>query len=353
MSDTAKKRVLIVGAGKIAGLNELDPARRKPATHAGMVISTPGLELAGVVDVDAVAARRFADAFACNFFFDDLAAALSATEPDVATVAVPYRYQAAVVHRILDHPDRPACLVLEKPLSAKLADAKRLVAATKAAGIRILVNNEVAAPIYRDLENVIARQFAGEVISASAWCSSGMHAVGVHILGILCRLFGRPAWVRATAESEHVASLPFSSNFVPEDPRIHGMIVFERGTTAFLTNSALTGYTFKEIEITCRGGRLRLGDNGTSLSVWSPAVPGASTISYTLQPPVRIAADLGTAFSALGGYLASDDPDAGQDVVGADAALLVYRLLDALVVSARTGRDVELKPDGDEYGEGN
>lgn len=333
------KRVLTIGAGRIAGLNEADPVRRKPATHAGMATATPGLSLAGVVDVDRDAAARLAGIFAAPFHHHDVDTALAQLRPDVVTIAAPYRAQAEIALRVLDHRDRPRQLLLEKPLAASLTDAERIIATAHARGVRVLVNNEVAAPIYRNLETALAERFAGGAISAAAWCSSGMHAVGVHLLGVLCRLFGRPAWVRAISETEPVESLAFSTNFTLDDPRIHAMIMFECGVSAFLTNSALTCYSFKEIEITCRTGRLRLSGNGTVLQAWSTATPGASTLSYALAPPEELAVDRSTAFAALGAYLASDDIDAGQDVVGAAAALRVYRLLDSLVASSRAGRD--------------
>lgn len=335
------KPVLIVGAGRIGGLNEADADRKRPCTHAGAVISQPGLRLAGVVDV----ARARAEAMAATFetsAFDDLAKALVETRPEIVMVAVPYRHNREAVEQLLDHPDRPRKLLVEKPLAHDLASAEAIVLACEERGVRLLVNNECAAPVYGRMRQSLEEDLRGEAISVSAWCSSGLHAVGIHLIGAMRYLFGDVAWVRAIGETERVENLPFSTNFQPDDPRVHGMLMFRSGVTGFLTNSALTQYTYKEIEVTCRGGRLRLSDNGSRLDRWTTATPGTSTISYRLSGPKELDIPAGTVFSVIGDYLASDDPDAGQDVLGGREGLETYRVLDAMVRSAAGNREVQV-----------
>jgi predicted dehydrogenase len=120
------------------------------------------------------------------------------------------------------------------------------------------------------------------------------------------------------------------------------MLMFESGISAFLTNSALTKYTYKEIEVTCRSGKLRLSDNGNLLQIWRLAAPGASSLSYRLSEPVRVPVMQETAFAKIGEFLASENPRAGSDILGGEVALELYRTLDALTRSAREGRDIQL-----------
>ena len=337
----AAKKVLIVGAGRIAGLNERDPARRKPCTHAGAILSQPGLELAGVVDLDLERAREFARGFDLAFAGTDISAAMAQIRPDIVTVAVPYRIQHDVVMGIAGGPHRPHRMLLEKPLADDLARAETLVSACRDTGIDLLISNECVAPVYDQIRSLIADRFGDEVISASAWCSSGMHAVGIHMIGILRHLFGEVAWVRAVGETEYVDSLPFSANFVPDDPRVHGMLIFRNSVSAFLTNSALTRYTYKEIEIICRDGKIRLSDNGNLLQLWSTAEPGTSTLSYKLSEPETIPVEPGTAFGAIGRCLAAAE-NVGHSIIGGAQGLATYGVLDALIRSAREDREIHL-----------
>jgi predicted dehydrogenase len=336
------RKALIVGAGRIAGLNELDPARRKPCTHVG-ALRAGHVDIAGVVDADMSRATEFAGLLGIGHAGTSLDEALFRIEPDIVTVAVPYWHQHDVVAAIAGHPRRPRKLLLEKPLAANLAHAQAIVDRCRKEGLSVLVNNECAAPVFGQMKAIIAEEFGNRTLSVSAWCSSGMHAVGIHMLGALRLLFGPIAWVRSIAETERVESLPFSTNFTADDPRIHGMLMFESGVSGFLTNSALTSFTYKEIEVMCRHGKVRLSDNGNLLQVWRPATPGQSSISYGLTAPVNVAIEPATAFSRIGQFLGSDEDTAGQDVLGGDIALEVYRALDALVRSAREGREIKLK----------
>lgn len=337
------KRMLIVGAGRIAGLNEQDPVRRKPCTHAGMAQAQAGLELVGVVDAEIDRARDFAALFGLERAFDDLDDALATLSPDIVTIAVPYQHQAEIAMRIAQSRHLPAQLLLEKPLAETLARAEAIIAACEEAGIAVLVNNECAAAVYAQIRDLLRERFDDEVISVSAWCSSGMNAIGIHLIGVLRFLFGDLALAHARAETEYVASLPFSTNFVPEDPRVHAMLTFESGISGFLINSALTRYTYKELEITCRGGKLRLSDNTDLLQVWTTAPPGASTLSYRLAEPEIIPVAAGTVFDAVGGFLASG-PGSGQDIIGGREGLANYRVLDGLVQAAREDRSVAFLP---------
>jgi predicted dehydrogenase len=334
--------VLIVGAGRIAGLNELDPVRRKPCTHAGMVLANDELALAGVVDVDKRAADQFAAHFAIGFAGTDLADALARVRPDVVTVAVPYHLQFDVVLSICEARHRPRTVLLEKPLADTFERARAMIQRCEDANVKVLVNNECAAPIYERIKQLIRERYNNDVISVTAWCSSGMHAVGVHMIGVMLTLFGRVRWVHAVLEREYVASLPFSTNFVPDDPRVQGLLVFESGLVGFLMNSALTSYTYKELEVTCRAGKLRLSDNGAVLRLWSTAIPGESTLSHRLSDPIEDEGVPGTAFDVMGNWLATGG-DAGQHVIGAERALETYQVLDALVQSGRESRPVHLR----------
>jgi predicted dehydrogenase len=337
------KRALIIGAGRIAGLNEREADRRKPCTHAGALMSPGDIALSGVVDQDIARACEFARLFSIPYSGNDIEIALSEVKPNLVTVAVPYWLQHDVVMAIASSAHRPKKILLEKPLADSLERAEAIIGSCRRAGISVLVNNECAAPVFEQMKIILKEDLRDEVISVSAWCSSGMHAVGIHMLGILRYLFGRVVWVRAVAETEPVKSLPFSTNFTPDDPRIHAMLMFESGVSCFLTNSALMQYTCKEVEVTCRSGRLRLSDNGNLLQLWRPAAPGTSTVSYRLATPESVPIDRGTVFSRIGQFLSSDDLDAGSDTLGGDIALETYRTLDALIRSARDRKDIILR----------
>lgn len=338
--------MMIIGAGAIAGMNEFDVGRRKPCSHAGVARAHPGLSIAGVVDVDCTRAKYFAEMFDLGYWSTSLTHSLGLLRPDVVTIAVPYRHQHDVALKVMAHEARPRILVLEKPLAASLAEAEAIVAAAKRCGVSLLVNNDCASPVYRQIERLIENTFALPALSVSGWSSSGMHAVGIHMLGILRRLFGPISDVTASEETEPVFSLPFSPNFEHGDRRVRAMIQFSNGMPGFFVNSALTSFTYKEIEVLFRDGKLRLSDNGGKLEVWRPAQHGVSSLSYRLAEPEIISVDQGTAFSVLGDLIVSAENPETQDLIGGGRGLEIYRVMDAMFRSADSHSTVSLEAVG-------
>lgn len=335
------KRVLIVGAGNIAGLNETDGAREKPCTHAGAYAGNAAFQLAGVVDADLARARAFAGMFGIPCALDDLDQALSTVRPDHVSVAVPYHLHHSIVTAVAAHPNRPRTLFCEKPVADSAERAVEMLEGCRQAGMRLFVNNRRLTPVYREMVRIVREELDDDVVAVTAWCSSGLHAIGIHMLDTLRYLLGDVDWVAAADESEYVESLPYSKNFVPSDPRAQALIRFKRNVSATFHCTALTDFTYFEIEVLCRRGRVRMSDNGNVLEVWKPLPPGSSTLSYRLGDAERREVAKRPLFAALADALA--DPD------GADAALIdgregveTYRLLDAIRRAAIAGQAVSL-----------
>lgn len=114
-------RTVLAGCGKIS------------RSWLGAGSGLPGLEIAGLVDLDPKAADEKKEAFglADARTGGDLAAMLKAVQPDVVFDCTVPAAHKAVVTEALKH----GCHVLgEKPLAENMADARRMVRAAQAAG---------------------------------------------------------------------------------------------------------------------------------------------------------------------------------------------------------------------------
>ena len=100
---------------------------------------SPEVEIAGICDPDPA---RMADAIR-NFaipperVFTDIAACLRATRPDLAILCPATARHAEVAEKVAAE---GVDILLEKPFAASLADADRILAAVKKAGVRLAVN---------------------------------------------------------------------------------------------------------------------------------------------------------------------------------------------------------------------
>lgn len=335
-------RVLIVGAGNIAGLNENDTYREKPCTHYGGYSGNPGFEIIGIMDQDPARASHFGKLFGISACFSDLDSALTELAPDLVSVAVPYHYHDQVVTTTALAPQKPQMIFCEKPIASTLAKAEDMVMACENNNVSLFVNNRRLITVYQQVKNLIQEEFNNDIISINAWCSSGIYAVGIHIIDLMRFLVGDVVWVDATMETEYVALLPYSTNFTANDPRVRALMTFENGVTGLFVNTALTQYTYFELEIICPNGKLRISDNGGLLEIWKIAPPGKSTLSYKLSGPSSIPVEKTPLFSSIASVLANNDR-ALSAVISGREGLESFRVVDALIQSANEERRVKIR----------
>lgn len=337
-------KVLIIGAGRIAGLNENDDYRKKPCTHYGAFAGNREFKVLGVVDVDRNRAAYFADQFNLKYYFTDIEKAINNIQPDLISIAVPYNFHYDIVKTICQNKNKPRMIFCEKPIADTFARALEMGLLCKNNNIRFFVNNRRLTPIYHDLKEVIKKEFGSKIITVNTWCSSGLHAIGIHMVELLRMVIGEIIWVYAIQENEQVESLPFSANFEPDDPRVQAMIGFKNGIVGNFINTALTSFTYFEIEILCRDGKIRVSDNGEKFEYWKPLSPGKSTLSYKLTDPKKIEiSSPHTLFGEIATSLAEVGKEDKDHPLSAKHGIESYRVLDALVQSSNKGKRIELK----------
>jgi predicted dehydrogenase len=99
--------------------------------HARLLAAMPGVELTGVVDIDAARAAEIAAAHGTSAF--DRWQALDG-RVDAAVVAVPTESHVEVGLGLVE---RGLHVLVEKPLARSVADADRLIAAARACGVQL------------------------------------------------------------------------------------------------------------------------------------------------------------------------------------------------------------------------
>jgi len=333
------KKVLIIGAGRIAGLNETDPAREKPCTHVGAYQANEHYKVGGVLDSQIDAAQHFADTFQIPHAFDDVKTALAEIKPDHVSIAIPYQFHHDAVTACAESVNRPSTIFCEKPIANTLERAEAMNRICSENQISLFVNNRRLASVYRLAKQIIEEEFESDIITINASCSSGLHAIGLHMLDLMRFFCGDVSWVTADEETQYVEKLAYSANFVPSDPRVRGLIGFKNGITGTFSNTALTEYTYFEVEILCAKGKIRVSDNGGMLQVWKSKKPGTSTLSYKLtEPEIRVPTP-SPLFQKIAIALANDEHLSNPDhPLSARNGVESYRLLSILIDSAKSGK---------------
>jgi len=100
--------------------------------------------------------------------FESLDAMLDDPAVEVVDIAVPPREQPAIIRRIAANPGRVRGILAQKPLAMDLAEARALVAACDAAGIRLQVNQNMRYDhSVRALKALLDRGDLGEPVLAT------------------------------------------------------------------------------------------------------------------------------------------------------------------------------------------
>jgi len=156
-------RLAIIGTGGMAN------------QHARKFAEIRGCKLVAAVDVDRARAEKFAAEHKIPAVFTSVAEALAGAEFDAVSIVTPDAFHAALSIQCLKAGKHVLC---EKPLALNHADAKRMVAAAKKAGVINMVNLSYRDwPCIQAVETLVRRGVLGEIrhVEASylqAWLAS-------------------------------------------------------------------------------------------------------------------------------------------------------------------------------------
>ncbi|MDR2404593.1 MAG: Gfo/Idh/MocA family oxidoreductase [Spirochaetaceae bacterium] len=276
----------VIGLGRIASLLEDDRLREKPCTHAGAITANPECRLAAGVDTDAERRRLFAERWGCPVYAD--------AETMLRT------HRPGILH-IATHPDSHArycalalalgvqVVVCEKPLADSLRDARRIAAFHAGGKLRILVNHERRYQgDYARAKEILDRERLGRLLSVRGALYMGKNRRlfdvlwhdGTHLADALMFLSGRVMRHRRTwgallsgrkgtlwlsgllvhppegRSGLRVARMPWRREGTPSDEPVPFVIELGAGRDHLVF----------ELEFSCEGGRLRIG-NGI-FEVW-------------------------------------------------------------------------------------
>ncbi|MFC2006408.1 Gfo/Idh/MocA family oxidoreductase, partial [Chloroflexota bacterium] len=104
-----------------------------------------------------------------------------------------------------------------------------------------------------------------DVVKVVGGYTSGLMAVGTHLIDLLHQLFGDVEWVIALKEDVvGIDSLWYSENYHPNDPPVSGILGFKTGIIGQVYASCRTNYPFFELEIFAREGRITIQEWSTS-----------------------------------------------------------------------------------------
>lgn len=267
-----KIKTAVIGLGRIASLLEDDALREKPCTHTGAITANPDCELVAGCDTDAERRNLYAERWQVPVYAD-AAEMLHIHQPQILAIAT--------------HPDSHyhycrlaadcgvSVIICEKPLATTVSEARKIARLAKrgdlaSKGPVIITNHERRyAEDYIHARAVLEQEKLGRLLSARAVLYMGKNK---RLLDVF--------WHDGT----HLAdTLMFLTNSALKYRRRWGARLNAKTGTAWLEGSLCTmnavpviieigagrDHLVFELEFSCAGGRLRIG-NGV-FEVWESA----------------------------------------------------------------------------------
>ena len=193
---------LVVGCGEVGSGYDERRHGRPPLSHAGAYSAHERTRLAGGVDTDADARRRFERRWDTRAYAD-LPQALAEVSPALVSVCTPAAARPAIVARAVAAGARG--IWAEKPLAASAASAEEMVASCAEAKVPLQVNFlRRFDELHRRAATVVGTRFRADFRFSGSLANYGAHAFD------LFRWFAggvSAAWAASVADGESLVLL--------------------------------------------------------------------------------------------------------------------------------------------------
>jgi len=327
-------RAAVIGCGRIGDAFVESPGTLGVYTHAEAYVVCPRTELIGVCDINAENLRRCADRWKIASRYRHVDELLAAEAPEIVSICTPDATHYELASAALEAPATRAVLV-EKPLSLSLGDARKLVATARERGITLAVNySRRYADCYHQLRDDLGlgKRF-GMLRKISGYYTKGILHNGSHGLD-LCRFFG--------GEIRRVQAFP-SVDRTAGDPTPDVRLEFASGATAFFSGCDEKEFSIFEMDLLTSAGRARLTDSGQVLEFFTAQDAGDVGGYRYLQPEKSVTDALrDVTLHAVEDLVACLDECGREPRCSGSDAVAALKLGLAIVASASRGEPVDL-----------
>jgi predicted dehydrogenase len=325
----AAHQVLIAGCGNIAGgFDHQRPDGEAPLTHAGAYSRNDSFRLAACVEPDVSKRQAFMQRWKIPLGFGSLQeAAAAGVRADVISICTPTAAHAADLESALSL--RPRLIFCEKPVTPRLQESQRWVAACEQADVLLAVNyTRRWAPDVIELKRQIDEGRWGALRSLSGLYNKGVLNNGGHLVDLATYLAGPVEAVGATAPV---------ADFFPDDPTVAGLLRTASGIPVTLAVGHAADYSAFELQVVTEQGILVMENGGMNWRLRSPADSPHFPGYRSLGPAVDRAGLYTQAMSAAVENIRCALDEAAPLRSTGQSALHTQRTCEALAAAAQRG----------------
>jgi len=314
-------RAAVVGCGRIGALFDR-PGDEMVLTHAHAFQVHPGVELAGVVDLDPAKAREAARIWSCRAF-EDLDSLGREVGPEIISLCGPTPEH----HHLLQMAAglEPKAVIGEKPLTSSGRLSAEMVKLYQSSGIALAVPFlRRFDPGLRELKKRLDSGDLGRIIQVRVTYTKGLLNNGSHAVDLLRHLLGGFKGSRVLGVRE---------DHQPSDPTLTAHLVFHDCPEVFLLAADERSYSIFELDLLAEKGRYLFDQFGLRLTRYQVREDPLFSGYRDLTPAEPAATGLGTAMLSLVDNLV-DHLDGRAELLSSGAEALQTQLVCEQILSA-------------------
>lgn len=242
-----KIKCAVIGCGRIGcGFNDKS---KKIRTHAKAYTKNQNTELTALCDIDKEKIIKYAKKFNVKNTFIETKKMYSELNLNCISICTLVETHLALVEEASKN--KIQGILLEKPISNNLRDAKKIIQICNKKKIKLLINHQRRFdPFYHTLRKFLQTKILGDVQIINIYYGGGISNTGSHIFDILRLLIGEVKSVRA-----HYSKNKSQNNM---DPNLDLDLEFKNGIICKFHALDLRNYGICEMDMFTIMGRIKL-----------------------------------------------------------------------------------------------
>ncbi|MCB9989396.1 MAG: Gfo/Idh/MocA family oxidoreductase [Rhodospirillales bacterium] len=323
---------IVIGCGFIGSQFNETPTYDPRHTHAASYAEHPRTRFAAVCDTSAersAAAAKHWDVDA----YTDIWEILDKTNPEIVSIASSTETHAEILNTVLQHPSVKAILC-EKPITKDVQESQNLVEDARAKNIILSVNySRRFNKGFQKAKQMIEKDELGNIRIATSIYQKGILNNGSHFIDLFRFLMGEIISVQAEPDPD-----------ATYDSDLSGRLIFENGLSAYIHGGSSVGDSFADIDLIGTKARIRTEQCGHVILKYdlepSPLFPGYTDFGIAKNISGGL---IDFTYNAINDIIECLDGTKIRPSCTGEDAVCALAIVDALVLSARTGTMIEVK----------
>lgn len=255
----SRLRAAVIGLGQAGSRFDEEPGRKVVWSHVGAYLALADrVAIAGAVEIAPANAAAFRTRCPEVPLHTDIGRMIADCRPQLASICTPVDSHGEVLFRLLECKDL-RLVWCEKPLSSRFDEARRMVEACQARGVKLMVSyNRHWLPVWRTVQMRIREGTIGTLRSARVAFPNRLFSIGSHAVD-LALMLGGPV--------ENLAVLRLPGLEETGEPAVAALLRYVSGAAGIVQVTGLSRQLMVEAEVIGDDGRLGAREDHGSITI--------------------------------------------------------------------------------------